>query len=184
MSAPSGRRAIARPQLRLLAGLLAMTAAISLSGWLQRIDFTIYDALLPGGPAPSDILIVAIDDKSIAELGRWPWPRSLHAALLERLRAAGVRSVGLDLLLSEPDERSPSADAALAAAMAAGPPTVLPSFATEAADGSLREQLPIPILARAAAGIGHVELAMDSDGIVRSVLLGRASRLPPVFTAT
>ncbi|MGH8325739.1 MAG: CHASE2 domain-containing protein [Steroidobacteraceae bacterium] len=169
----------ARPQLWLLAGLLAMTVAISLSNVLQRIDFTIYDALFLRGPAPSDVLIVAIDDKSIAEVGRWPWPRALHAVLLDRLRAAGVRSAALDLLLSEPE--SPQADAALAAAMAKGPPTVLPSFATAPSDGgSLAEQLPIPILARSAASIGHVELTIDPDGIVRSVLLmagpGRPTR--------
>lgn len=185
MSEPSRRRALARPQLWLLAGLLVATAAISLSGLLQRINFTIYDTALPGGPAPSDILIVAIDDKSIAELGRWPWSRAVHAALLDRLRAAGVRSVALDLLLSEPDEHAPQTDATLAAAMAKGPPTVLPSFAARSPNGLLRERLPIPILERAAVGIGNVELEMDADGIVRSVYLmggpGRPTR--PYFAA-
>lgn len=180
MIEPPRRRVIARPRLWMLIGLLGATAAISLSGLLQRVDFMIYDAGLTGGPAPADVLIVAIDDKSIAQLGRWPWPRAVHAALLERLRAAGVRSVALDLLLSEPDAHSPQADAALATAMTQGPPAVLPSFAVSSPAGTLQERLPIPLLQRAAAGIGHVELEMDPDGIVRSVFLmegpGRATR--------
>jgi PAS domain S-box-containing protein len=178
MSTPAWRRLIARGHLWLLAALVGATALLYLSGVLSRIDMAIYDAALPGGPAPADVLIVAIDDHSLATLGRWPWPRSLHAALLDRLRAAGVRSVALDLLLSEPG--APADDAALAAAMARGPPTVLPSFA-EFGPGAPREQLPIAILARAAAGIGHAQLEIDPDGIVRSVFLregpGKATRL-------
>ncbi len=48
-------------------------------------------------------MIVAIDDASLAALGRWPWPRTLHAALLERLREAGVRGVALDVIFTEPE---------------------------------------------------------------------------------
>lgn len=44
---------------------------------------------------PSDrIVIVAIDDASIERLGRWPWPRNLHAALIDQLHAGGVKTIG------------------------------------------------------------------------------------------
>ena len=36
-------------------------------------------------PASGQIVVVAVDDKSIAELGQWPWPRTSHAELLKRL---------------------------------------------------------------------------------------------------
>jgi CHASE2 domain-containing sensor protein/two-component sensor histidine kinase len=165
------RRWVLRQWVWLLGPLIAVALAYW-SGIFWRIDFAIYDAALPSVPLPSDVVIVAVDDASIAELGRWPWPRSVHAALLDRLREAGARAVELDFLFTEPDASAPSSDAALAAAMSRGPPTVLPSFAYMSdSGGPLHEQLPIPILTRAAAAIGHPQLEMDPDGIVRSVFL-------------
>jgi len=181
------RRPIARHWAGLLAALLAVTFASSVSGLWWRTDLSLYDAALPGGPAPDDIVIVAVDDASIAALGRWPWRRDVHAALLDRLRASGAKAVALDFLFTEPDADSPASDAALAAAMTRGPPTVLPMLVvmpaavadagTEAgADGGVREVLPIPALAAAAARVGHANLELDRDGMVRSVYLreGRA----------
>jgi adenylate cyclase len=57
------------------------------------------------GPQPSGtpIILVAIDDRSIAELGRWPWSRSRFAEIVQRLHAAGARVVAFDLLFSEPE---------------------------------------------------------------------------------
>ncbi|MGL1530689.1 CHASE2 domain-containing protein, partial [Vibrio parahaemolyticus] len=49
------------------------------------LDYSVYDASLPRRPVPTDIVIVAIDDASIESIGRWPWRRAVHAALLERL---------------------------------------------------------------------------------------------------
>ena len=71
----------------------ASIVAVSLScqyGVFWRADLAVYDAALPTAPAPQDIVIVAIDDHSVAQLGRWPWRRALHAALLDRLRALGA----------------------------------------------------------------------------------------------
>jgi PAS domain S-box-containing protein len=152
--------------------LPAAMAAAYLSSLLGRVDYAFYDSSLPSEPAPSDIVIVAIDDASLEQLGRWPWPRTLHAALLERLRTARARVVGLDILFTEPDSGSPTDDATLAAAISRGPPTVLPLLAEFGGHRSaVREALPIPILAEAAAGLGHTNLEVDPDGIVRSVYL-------------
>ena len=49
------------------------------------------------------VVLVGIDDKSIAALGRWPWPRTLHAGLIDRIAAGQPAAIGLDLLLVEPD---------------------------------------------------------------------------------
>jgi PAS domain S-box-containing protein len=152
--------------------MLAATWLASRADLLWRTDLSFYDAALPGGPPPGDVVIVAVDDASIAELGRWPWRRAVHAALLDRLRAMGVRAVGLDFLFTEPDSATALGDVALAEAMTRGPPTVLPLLVDLPASGAaIHERLPIPILAHAAAGIGHAQLELDRDGIARSVFL-------------
>ena len=178
MSRPSWPALLGRQRLWLLLALVLLTLLSYVSGIFGRIDWSIYDAGLPGGPAPTDVVIVAVDDASVAELGRWPWPRAVHAALLDRLRAAGVRAVALDFLLTERDSNSPAGDTALATAMSRGPPTILPSFAEMRSDQPPRERLPIPVLASAVAGIGHSQLEIDSDGIVRSVFLLEGAGAP------
>ena len=75
-------------RLRLLLSitLIALTALLGWLNGLGRIDQLIYDRAISliQRPAPPDVLIVTIDDDAINAFGRWPWPRSLHAMLLER----------------------------------------------------------------------------------------------------
>jgi len=182
MSGRIGRAPFLRQWAWLSAIVLLATGLASAYGLFWRTDLSIYDAALPTREAPSDVLIVAVDDASIAELGRWPWRRALHAALLDRLRTMGARAVALDFLLSEADPGSPLGDEALAQAMQRGPPTVLPSVVEMPEHGRpMQERLPLPLLARAAAGIGHVNLELDRDGVARSVFLregiGKPERL-------
>jgi CHASE2 domain-containing sensor protein/signal transduction histidine kinase len=173
-------RAVRAQWLLLLVVLLATLAALQASDLFWRIDHAIYDAAMRGQPAPDDIVIVAIDDASVAALGRWPWRRAVHAALLARLRAAGVRGVALDLIFTEPELPATGGDAALAAAMTAGPPTVLPLLAARAPTrrGAMREQRPIAPLERAAAALGHAHVEIDRDGIARSVFLREGPGTP------
>ena len=172
MSLPQWRHPVVRQWAGLVGLLLVATAVLGITGVFWRTDLSVYDAALPRGPAPADIVIVAIDDASIAQIGRWPWRRAIHAALLDRLRALGARAVGLDLLFTEPDTNSPQDDSALAAALARGPPTILPLIVEMPQAGrALQERLPIPELARAAGGIGHVNLELDRDGVARSAFL-------------
>ncbi len=52
---------------------------------------------------PSDkIAVVAIDDKSIQNIGRWPWPRDVHAQMIDRLKQGGAKTIGNTILYSEP----------------------------------------------------------------------------------
>jgi len=174
-------RAVRMQWLLLLVVLLAALAALQASDALWRIDLAIYDAAMRGAPAPDDVVIVAIDDASVAALGRWPWRRALHAQLLGRLRAAGVRGVALDVIFTEPELPASGGDEALAAAMAAGPPTVLPLLADAGGrrgPGALREQSPIAPLARAAAALGHAHVEIDRDGIARGVFLREGPGTP------
>ena len=172
MSETSWRSRFLRQRVWFVIALLCLTTLLYLSNVFWRTDLEIFDAALPTAPAPIDVVIVAIDEASIASLGRWPWPRAVHASLLDRLREDGARAVALDILFTEPDPNSPEGDIALARAMERGPPTVLPLLADLRGISQVpRERLPIPILAQAAAGLGHVDLEVDPDGIVRSVFL-------------
>jgi len=56
----------------------------------------------PGG----ETVIAAIDEKSLSELGRWPWPRTTMARLVDVLKAYGAKAVGFDIVFAEPDENS------------------------------------------------------------------------------
>lgn len=163
----------ARTEWRVLSALLAALAlALGALGGLGRTDATLYDWLLDTWqrPPPADIVIVAIDEPSIAALGRWPWSRSVHARLLDRLVAAGPRAVGLDLILTEAE---PAADPVLAASLARVP-TVLPAFLDTRLEGGVRlhaERQPVAPLAGAAAALGHIRINVDEDGVARSVFL-------------
>lgn len=52
----------------------------------------------------SEVVIVAVDEKSISRLGRWPWSRATTAALVDSISAAGPRVIGIDIIFSEPEK--------------------------------------------------------------------------------
>ncbi|KQV96906.1 CHASE2 domain-containing protein [Rhizobacter sp. Root1221] len=139
----------------------------------SRIEAAFMDHLsaMDGRPAPADIVIVAIDDRSIAELGRWPWRRRVHADLIDRLHAAGPRAIGLDLILTEPDAAHPDDDTRLAAAIARAGHVVLPLHMERLGAAGPRAALPVPALAGAAAALGHIHVELGRDGVARSVFL-------------
>lgn len=57
-------------------------------------------------PSGGETVIVAIDEKSLSELGRWPWPRTTMAKLVEVLKSYGAKAVGFDIVFAEPDSNS------------------------------------------------------------------------------
>lgn len=156
--------------LLLAAALVCTVTVLTLTQPMPRVDRLLQDTVSAAlAPTPSaDIVVIAIDEKSIAAIGRWPWRRALHAELLRRIAAQSPRCIGLDLLLTEPDATHPLDDAVLAEAMLDSGCVVLPMAL---GDGARRELLPIPTLAAAATGMGHAHLPIDQDGIVRGVYL-------------
>lgn len=142
-------------------------------GWFWRLDQTLYDAalVLRHRPAPQDVVIVAIDQQSLDQIGRWPWRRAIHATLLEQLTAAGAKAVAFDILLAEPDRSDASGDEALARAIKRNGKTVLPVIMEASPSGQLREVPPSTAFAEAAAAVGHVHIELDQDGIARSLYL-------------
>ena len=79
-------------------------------GVLQRLDDIIYDARLRATmPRTLDerIVIVDLDEKSLAEVGRWPWARNRMAELVDELfDRQKIAMVGFDVVFAEPDESS------------------------------------------------------------------------------
>jgi adenylate cyclase len=57
-------------------------------------------------PAGGETVIAVVDEKSLSELGRWPWPRTTIARLLDQLKASGAKAIGFDIVFSEPDDNS------------------------------------------------------------------------------
>jgi CHASE2 domain-containing sensor protein/predicted Ser/Thr protein kinase len=75
--------------------------------FLEKIELKSLDLRFSvrGKLEPSDrIVILDIDDKSVTELGRWPWPRSILAEAIDILSDAGVHVIGIDIILNEPEE--------------------------------------------------------------------------------
>ncbi|MEO6518712.1 MAG: CHASE2 domain-containing protein [Pseudoxanthomonas sp.] len=165
-----------RVKARLLTGVTAaaLVSLLILGAATWRADAWIYDQLARRFSAPVDerIVVLAIDEKSLAELGRWPWSRRIHAALINRLTAAGAKGVAMNILLSEPALFDPEGDALLAQALSRNGKVVLPVYvAPEHANGTAVELLPIPEFAGAAASLGHVDMPVDADGVARSAFL-------------
>ncbi len=91
-----------------------ITALVVLSYWLlpsllrpfermyQNTHFQLRGPLPPG----PEVVIAAIDEKSIDELGRWPWPRSKLTEIVEKLVERDVRVIGFDMVFSSPDDSS------------------------------------------------------------------------------
>jgi adenylate cyclase len=57
-------------------------------------------------PSGGETVIVTIDEKSLSELGRWPWPRTTIAKLVDVLKGYGAKAVGFDIVFAEPDDNS------------------------------------------------------------------------------
>lgn len=96
--------------LTLLLVLLGHASRVNEIGLINSLDAIIYDKMI-AVTMPQDkderIVIVDIDEKSLAELGRWPWGRDRLAALLDRLfDVYGVALVGFDVVFAEPDGSS------------------------------------------------------------------------------
>jgi adenylate cyclase len=137
---PSLRAAVAElrsgpVRQRLALGLAAGVGGALLAAALFRVPFfrTLEDrtadvrfrierALAGSGPA-APIAIVDVSNESLRlyerDLGRWPWPREVHAAVLDYLALGAPAAVAFDFLFAEPDRRNPEGDEALAASTAA-----------------------------------------------------------------
>ncbi|MFA5946592.1 MAG: adenylate/guanylate cyclase domain-containing protein [Patescibacteria group bacterium] len=121
-------------------------------------DSRLTDRLIVSHPETTGIVIVAIDNKSIQEFGVWPWPRSIHAQLIDFLRQTAARNVGYDVTFSETS--APDEDVKLAQAIKAAKKIIL------ASEPGLN---PLPLFEP--EGTGLTTLITDPDGVVRSAII-------------
>lgn len=154
--------------------LLALMALSHATGVFSRVDNLLFDLgqKMHHQAAPNDIIIVGIDETSLSRLGRWPWPRTVHAQLIDRLKQEGAAVIGLDIIFSEPDLQDKNADSVLSEAIRKANNVVLPVLIESTrVNGQVIEALPLPSYAENAADMGRVHAVLDEDGIARSIYL-------------
>jgi len=74
--------------------------------WADPLEMKLYDMrakMRANAHAGDAVVVVGIDDKSIRDIGRWPWPRTYVAEMLDQLSDAGAKVIGLDILFSDPE---------------------------------------------------------------------------------
>ena len=118
---------------------VALTALVALLFFLRLGPFEgvhskLYDLSLQlrGSPlAPQEAVIVAIDDASVASLGRWPWPRKKMAELIDLLSRAGAKAIAVDVVfLPAEEERASGNDRILGEAVQKAGNVLLPFYFT------------------------------------------------------
>jgi diguanylate cyclase (GGDEF)-like protein/PAS domain S-box-containing protein len=158
--------------------VLCMLVVLQLTGSLKTFEKTLDDARFNrfARAATGDVVLVGIDAASIEKIGVWPWPRSIHADLIERLENAGATDIVLDIDFSAPS--NPQDDAAFARALEkAGGSIILPTFKQFLGDGqgggSIHVNRPLPQFAiHTWPAVVNVEV--DTDGLVRRYPYGHA----------
>ncbi|HSI22120.1 MAG TPA: adenylate/guanylate cyclase domain-containing protein [Methylophilaceae bacterium] len=126
-------------------GLLTLILAVAWlieSQWLHMLaplqtrlsDVMVAKHALKSSP-DRDIVIVDVDERSLAEMsssvGRWPWPRSMHAEMIEAIERQQPRAIVFDILFSDPDLTRPQDDAYFFVAVRATSNTYFPLLVLE-----------------------------------------------------
>lgn len=93
-----------------LAVWIQLTAFPPVVNLIERLEHLAYDLqlhtllLTHKQITASSVAIVDIDDKSLYEIGRWPWPRSKVAILVQKIQEAGAVVIAFDILFTEKEE--------------------------------------------------------------------------------
>jgi len=192
------------PRLLLLCGAVPALCAVALSllrpSFLAPLEYRTYDTLVRSGgtrPPTGRVVIVDVDERSLAAVGQWPWRRDVLARLVTRLRGMDASAIALDMVFAEPDRNGGGdADAALAGALAGGRAVIGLGMTFDSPGGTAcgERSLPLailrrgdeaedpffkatgticslPVLTRAAGASGFLNAAPDSDGLLRRVPL-------------
>ena len=135
--------------------LLSLLAYFNIFGtWQLKLSDSLYGV----GTPLDNIVVISIDDKSLQEIGRWPWPRSVWVPLIEKLQDSKV--VGFDVSFFEPTED----DKVLADVMRSAGNVVIP---VEYNFDEKRLLKPVPAFENITTAV--VNVFTDIDGITRSV---------------
>lgn len=106
-----------RIQRRLLAGLFGLAIVAGMIALrasdpfpveaVRSIGFDLYQRLAPRPAGQFPVRVIDIDERSLAEVGQWPWSRNVLAELTDRLSGLGAAAIAYDFLFAEPDRTSP-----------------------------------------------------------------------------
>lgn len=150
------------------------------NGFVQHINSAFTDILLrmrpsAGNGAVREVVLLAIDDGTLARYGPLPLKRSTLAAGLSRLHALAPRVLAIDLLLAEPTTQSEDERLAEALHLFRGRLILATAMASDVSVAVAAEWiLPTAAFLNGAA-VAHVHAAPDSDGDVRSILLAKSN---------
>ncbi len=100
----------ARRRLVFLCGVVpvVLTAVLAVfrPGFLPRLDDTVYDTVMRSGgtqPPGDRVVIVDVDERSLATVGQWPWRRDVVGRLVAQLQNMGASAIALDIIFAERD---------------------------------------------------------------------------------
>ncbi|MFO1150868.1 MAG: EAL domain-containing protein [Alsobacter sp.] len=129
-----------------LAAGLGLAATIGTIEWLgvgDTLDRSLYDArFLAQSRSPSGrVVVVDIDERSISAIGVWPWPRSIHARMIDRLREARASATAFDVEFSSAS--SDAEDAALEAALRRAGGSVILAAIGQSPTSAARDRTPV-----------------------------------------
>jgi adenylate cyclase len=159
-------------------GAALVVVALIVAGALEPLELGALNLLFEvrgARPPRAPIVIVNIDEESFTELNQpWPFPRAMHAQLIDRLSAGKPLLIALDLIFDSPSAYGPADDAALGAAIARAGNVVLAAAPTETTEtfGAVKtvgeaSNWPIPVLAEGAKSVASIVLRADADSRVR-----------------
>jgi len=95
--------------LAILVGLAALRVADPFAVEELRVrTFDGFQVIEPRVKTARPVTVVDIDEKSLAKLGQWPWPRTRVADLIDRLTALGAVVIAFDIVFAEPDRLNPA----------------------------------------------------------------------------
>ncbi len=152
-------------------------ALSTLDAW-RRIEYKGFDfltVLTAKGLSTLPITIVGIDEASFVQVGKqWPWPRRMHAQLIDQLNKAGALVIALDVQLGE--SSNPEDDQLLADAIQRAGNVVIASHMAYQEDKYVKQWIridPLDMFRAAGAGGGLANVSLESDLVVRRMPEGR-----------
>ena len=165
-------RRLPRPETRAALAATLLTSVLLLAGAfepLERGALDLWFTLRGPRPVQAPVVIVAIDEASLARYGQMPWDRRHFATLLGKLEAAKV--VTFDVAFNEPGRTAPGEDEALTRALGKVQASVLPVFRAFASahDPAPQLFLPLPELVRSATALGVAHFSSLHQGTILEV---------------
>ncbi|MCC3376356.1 CHASE2 domain-containing protein [Cohnella sp. REN36] len=184
------RERIKRIAIAMNVVLLLAVFFVDQERWLRRLDALLFDANMRQAAThlPKDIVVVAIDNDSLAELGRFPWDRAVYAPFLDMLNQPDgkPKAIAFDILFN--DASDPDSDRAFADALSSTDNVILPVIGVT--EGEVfgkrvarpdkwlsvdRLDVPLPMFAEHAK-LANINRVVSPDGVIRQTWLKLATQ--------